>query len=206
MNTEHEQHEQPPFYKEIFAELVAAAEHLGTANNGPLDWAFAPGNDGTLTPEGEPAIRHKHTLTADEVPQTLQEQDVKSVTISHRPRAIVGGEVWTEAVWVVMREHSGFVKDITFEKSTSGDITATVSVEADVPEEPQSEELPSSPISRDEVHKITSDPTPWLNVDGAYGEFARRIYLKMPMHDEPPSPDDIDLIRELLNELYQPGN
>lgn len=87
-----------PFYAEIFTGFVGLAASRGAISYDPLDPALEPGNDGTLTSEGERAFSYTHAVESDELPEAIRTIGIDRVEITSFTSQICDGRIWPERV------------------------------------------------------------------------------------------------------------
>lgn len=192
---------QNPFNNELFAGFAGTAALYGEKNHGPLDPVLDPGRDGSLMPNGEPAIGFDHVITPENLPQAIRMMGIDQLTIGSFSRTVMGDSIWGARAWVHIHEDSGVTKIITFEKDEQSDrVGAFLDISAD------SEATPRPEIAITDANKniITDDilrgKHHWLRLDGPEGDYARILHILLIAPYEA-YPDDITLVRWILAEL-----
>jgi hypothetical protein len=190
---------QPPFYDELFNGFAGMAIMRGLANYGPLDPALEPGNDGTITPDGEQAYGFDYVINADKLPQAIIEIGIDEVEIGTYASTIVEGKIWPARVWISTHEQVGITKAITFYKDkTPTRISATLNVEADTVPVPKLNDQRLTPEQRNEIiNDLFSGQQCWLRLEGGAGNFARAAHLVLSTQIELDA-YDTDSLRDIL--------
>ncbi len=195
-----EQGAQNPFNNELFAGFAGIAALYGEKNHGPLDPVLDPGRDGSLMPNGEPAIGFDYIITPENLPPAIRIMGIDQLTIGSFSRTVMGDSIWEARAWVHIHEDSGVTKIITFEKDELSDrVSAFLDITADL------EAAPRPEIAITDANKnIISDDilrgNHWLKLDGPKGDYARIIRTLLIAPYEPDA-DDITLVRWILAEL-----
>lgn len=57
-----------PLYHTLFTSFAGMAAVHGVLSNESFDTSFAPGQDGTLTPDGQAAQSLEHSIPSDQLP------------------------------------------------------------------------------------------------------------------------------------------
>lgn len=181
------EHIQPPFYGQLFDGFLDISTRHGVATHGPLDSRVEPGNDGSLTLDGEQAVGFDISLGANKLPKAIIERGIDRLDVGSYPSTVIGGNVWPERVWVDAHESSGLTRSFTLRKAAGGEITAKIALEMD----PSDEEQVMPQLSEEQEEQILHD---------LLKEKDDRLRLLLSEPSEPDI-DDVEFMRLILAEL-----
>lgn len=198
----------PPFYDELFAGFAGMAAVRGAVNYDPLDSSFEPGDDGTLTPEGEPAPHYEYEVRGNELPDPVKDLDIDQIKVVFNSRMIFGGQINPERVSAEAHLLDGTSKTLSLIREKDGEINALLWNEADNDEEEPSGPSIGEGLSDSERQAILFDVlggnTDLLEEASPAGELARSIFLRVSTLG-PPDIDDIELFCNILHGLDPEG-
>ncbi len=205
------EHSNPPFHDELFAGFAGMIVARGTVNYDPLDPSLGPGNDGALTPEGEPAAKYSYEVPDDTLPPPVRDLGVGKVSMTYCVALRFDGGIYPETVSVEARfDDMRITKTLKLSKE-DGVVESLVYSEAseDYEDSPRPAQEIGETLSDEEkneiIFEIGSGNFDFLHADGPAGEYARSVYMKLGVSMGPAGVDDVELLRGILAGLDPEG-
>lgn len=192
---------QPSLLHELFDGFTDIAAKRGVVKYGPLDPSLKPGNDGTLTPDGDQASGFEYVVPTEDLSQTIRGMGIDSIEISSFSSTVFDDAILDATTWVNIREQIGLKKSFALHQDPSGRVTANFYLDADM-DNPAKQENLSDEEKEAIINDLFSGDSSWLRIEGPGGDFARAIHLCLTAPDEPDD-SDMERLREVLTSLIE---